>query len=588
MNKYALNKPADQPQKLNILATLLKLLPLVSAEKKRILLASVAVLVNTGLNLTAPVLIGQAVDRYVVTKQFHGVLIYAGILLAIYLLALVASYFQTMIMGTVGQNVLFSLRNLLFNKIQSLPIAFFNQNKAGDLISRINNDTDKLNQFLSQGLVQFVASTISIIGAGIFIVTINWRLGLAALVPAFLLLLFTRALSPWIKKTNALSLNKVGALSAEISESLDNFKIIIAFNRRDYFRKKFAEANAKNYASAIRAGVANNTLTPTYGLASNAAQLIVVGYGLYLISAGSFTLGLLISFIAYVTRLYDPLRQMAQIWSSFQTALAAWDRINSILSLNSDLLTLPRDAAAAPSGALMEFKNVYFQYSDDKYILRNINFKLDRGKTYALVGPTGGGKTTTASLMARLYDPSKGEILLDGQDIRTFTPDERVKKIGFILQDPFLFTGTVRDNLLYGNEALRGHTSKQLEGLIKDTGLKLLLKRFDKGLETKISNNGNSMSLGQKQLIAFMRIVLRRPEILILDEATANVDTVTEQLLDDILGRLPGTTTKIIIAHRLNTIENADEIFFVNEGAVAHAGSMENAIDLLLHGKRKS
>jgi len=588
MNNYKLNKPADQAEKINILVTLLKLIPLIKAERKKILLAGLAVLLNSGLNLAAPILVGYTIDHYIATKQFHGVMIYASILLIIYILALFANYFQTIIMGTVGQNVLFNLRNSLFNKIQSLPIAFFNQNKAGDLISRINNDTDKLNQFLSQGLVQFVANIITIIGAAIFIIIINWRLGLAALVPALFLFVLTRLLSPWIKKTNAQSLSKVGSLSAEISESLNNFKIIIAFNRRDYFRKKFATANTDNYLSALRAGVANNTLTPSYGLASNAALLIVIGFGIHLISIGNFSLGLLISFIAYVNRLYDPLRQMAQIWSSFQTALAGWDRINSILLLDSDLLTIKPDSTTTSSSALLEFKNVYFQYTEEKYILRNINFKLEKSKTYALVGPTGGGKTTTASLIARLYDPTKGEVFLDGQDMRTYSPEARVKKIGFILQDPFLFSGTVRDNLLYGNEPYSDCTDQQIELLIKESGLETLLLRFDQGLKTEISNSGNSMSLGQKQLIAFMRVVLRKPEILILDEATANIDTVTEQLLQAILNKLPEHTTKIIIAHRLNTIENADEIFFVNDGQITHAGSIKNAIDMLLHGKKNS
>ena len=588
MNNYKLNKVIDDSKKLNILATLLRLLPLLRAEKKRIFLATIAVFANSGLNLAAPILIGYAVDNYIITKQFHGVLIYAAILLVIYLLSLVANYLQTMIMGTVGQNVLFSLRNLLFNKIQSLPVAFFNQNKAGDLISRINNDTDKLNQFLSQGLVQFVANIITIIGAAIFIIIINWRLGLFALIPAFLLLIFTRLVSPWIKKTNALSLNRVGALSAEISESLNNFKIIIAFNRRDYFRKKFSQANDENYSSAIKAGIANNTLAPTYGLASNMAQLIVIAYGIYLISIGNFSIGLLISFIAYISRLYDPLRQMAQIWASFQTALAGWDRINIILSLNSDLPTLTNNDGEVINDSLLEFKDVYFKYSEGKDILRNVNFKLQKAKTYALVGPTGGGKTTTASLMARLYDPTKGIILLNGRDIRSYESGERVKKIGFILQDPFLFSGTVRENLLYGNEKLHNYSNEQLKTLINKSGLSELLKRFDEGVETKISGISGSLSLGQKQLIAFMRAVLREPEILILDEATANIDTVTEKLLEEILNKLPAQTTKIIIAHRLNTIASADEIFFVNGGEITHAGSFQNALSLLLHGKRSS
>jgi ATP-binding cassette subfamily B protein len=220
--------------------------------------------------------------------------------------------------------------------------------------------------------------------------------------------------------------------------------------------------------------------------------------------------------------------------------------------------------------------------------LHNICFKLERGKTYALVGPTGGGKTTTASLIARLYDPTKGLVLLGGKDIRSLTAEERSRKIGFILQEPFLFTGTVRDNILYGNELFKDHTNEEMEQVIRDANLGSLLAIFEEGLDTKVLSGGDSISLGQKQLIAFMRAVLRNPEILILDEATANIDTITEKLLSDILDNLPKTTTRVIIAHRLNTIENADEIFFVNSGEVIRAGSFDDAMDLLLQGKRVS
>jgi len=220
-------------------------------------------------------------------------------------------------------------------------------------------------------------------------------------------------------------------------------------------------------------------------------------------------------------------------------------------------------------------------------VLHHVTFALERGKTYALVGPTGGGKTTTASLMARLYDPTAGRVLLDGRDIRSFTPDERAKRIGFILQEPILFTGTVRDNIVYGNPALQALDDEQLRARLAARNLNGLLDRFEAGLETKVAATGD-VSLGQKQLVAFMRAVLRDPEILILDEATANIDTVTEQLLERILRELPPSITKVVIAHRLNTIENADEIYFINVGSITKAGSMQNALDLLLHGKRES
>lgn len=586
---YELNAQQNQ-KKVSSLAALKSLLPFLKEEKTILIYASIATLANSGISLIAPLLIAHVVDTYIVAKQFSGVISYAFILLGIYLVGLFTSYAQTRLMGGMGQRVLFKLRNKIFEKLQELPIAFFNANKAGDLISRINNDTDKLNQFFSQTLVQFVGSIVIMIGAGIFLLTLNFKLGAATLAPAALLFIFTQLLSPWVKRANATSLTSTGSLSAEVSESLNNFKVVVAFDRRDFFRKRFEVANEENYQAAVKAGVANNTFTPVFGLSSNIAQLIVLAYGLYLISTGSFTLGLLIGFISYAVNFYNPLRQLAALWANFQVALAGWDRISAILEMKNEMVTLTRTTTGAQTkhSDLLQFENVSFRYTQDKDVLRNANFTLARGKTYALVGPTGGGKTTTASLMARLYDPSEGTIYLDGQDIRSFDAKERTKKIGFILQEPVLFSGTVRENILYGNEAYADFSSEALLKVIHEAGLESLLVRFDGGLEAKVATSGDALSLGQKQLIAFMRAVLRAPELLILDEATANIDTVTEQLLEDILKKLPKETTRVIIAHRLNTIENADEIFFVNGGEVTPAGSMDHAVDMLLHGERKS
>jgi ATP-binding cassette subfamily B protein len=245
-------------------------------------------------------------------------------------------------------------------------------------------------------------------------------------------------------------------------------------------------------------------------------------------------------------------------------------------------------AIKIPNPPLLIFKNVSFQYPDGKKVLHDINFKLEKGKTVAFVGPTGGGKTTTASLISRLYDPTEGEVFLNGKDLRTYPAEELSKKIGFILQEPFLFNGTVRDNILYGHEAYKTLEKEQLNKILHDADLARLVDRFENGLDTKIVSGGDSMSLGEKQLIAFIRAVLRKPDLLILDEATANIDTITEKLLEEILEKLPASTTKVIIAHRLNTIENADEIFFVNSGKVTAAGNFENALQLLLEGKRES
>jgi len=567
-------------------AAIKKFVPILRGEQKNMLLALLALVINTTVSLVAPVIVGITIDTSIVHKEYAGIISASLLLFALFFIGFVASYFQTKLMGAVGQRLLFGLRNAVFVKLQELPVAFFNQNKAGDLISRINNDTDKLNQFFSQALMQFVGSIFMMVGAAIFIIVLDFRLGLTALAPAALVLIFTRLISPWIKKKNAINLQAVGGMSAEIAESLDNFKVVVAFNRRDYFKKRFETVNQANYESAVGAGIANTIFTPVYGLAASIAQIIVLFYGIYLISHHQFTIGFLISYFVFLTRFYDPIRQIASMWSSFQVALAGWDRISAVLEMSSDLSVLSKTDEASHAG-ILTFHDVSFGY-DGKTVLKNASFTLEKGRTYALVGPTGGGKTTTASLMARLYDPQSGEVLLDGQDIRSYKPADRAQKIGFILQEPYLFTGTVRDNILYGNDTYKDYSDDDLTTVIKEHGLSEMLKRFDQGIETTVTSHGETISLGQRQLIAFVRAILREPQLLILDEATANIDTVTEKLLSEILDKLPKDTTKVIIAHRLNTIENADEIFFINAGEIVQAGSFKHAMSLLLEGKRKS
>ena len=582
---YNLNQQSDKSGKqLPVVASLKKLITIISGERRNLFIAFAAIFLNTGLSLMGPYLVGYTIDTYVQTKNFHGVLVFSGILLATYVMAFAVNYVQMRLMGGIGQRMLFNLRNSVFNKLQEMPLDFFNQNKAGDLISRINNDTDKVNQFFSQSLMQFIGSLINMTGAGIILLIINLSLGMAALAPALLLWIFTKTVSLWIRKKNEASLKSLGDLSAEIQESLANFRVVVAFNRRDYFRRRFSDANQENYKRSVQAGIANNTLAPVYTFAANLGQLIVLSLGIWLIINGYFTIGLLLSFISYISHFYNPLRQMAALWANFQLALAAWDRISFLLSFENNLHIID-DYGDATSESYVHFRNVSFTYPNGKDVLHKVSFDLHRGKTYAFVGPTGGGKTTTASLVARLYDATKGTILLDGRDIRSYTPCERASKIGVILQDPLLFSGTVRDNILYGNPECSGLSNDQLERALEDVQLNNLLKRFDKGLDTPVQTGGDQISLGQKQIIAFMRAILRKPELLILDEATANIDTVTEQQLEAILGNLPGTTTKVIIAHRLNTIENADEIFFVNSGKIVAAGSFKEALELLMHGK---
>ena len=292
-------------------------------------------------------------------------------------------------MGGVGRRTLFLLRNQLFTKIQELPIAFFNQNKTGDLISSINSDTDKLNQFFAQAFTQFLSNFFLIAGSGVFIVFLSPELGLAALAPALLIFLVTQMLSPWVQRKNLASLQSTGSMSAEIQESLANFKVITAFNRMDYFTSKFEEFNTRNYRASIGAGVASNLFTPLYTFVSNLAQLIVLVFGIYLIMRGSITIGLFISFQFYLNNFYSPLKQLASVWSSLQLALASLDRIMEVLSKKSDMKILPAPKDVLSSNTILEFRDVSFAYPEGKIVLKDVNLTMEKGKTYALVGPTG-------------------------------------------------------------------------------------------------------------------------------------------------------------------------------------------------------
>ncbi len=562
---------------------------LLGGEKWRLGWAVLVVVINSVANVAAPLLVGKAVDKFIVDKNWSELANYGWILAGLYLAVGITNYFQTILMGRVGQNILYRLRSRVFEKIQSLPLSFFNQNKLGDLISRINSDTDKLNQFFSQSLNQFMGQVFTLVGIGVFVFYMNPKLSTWMMLPVAGLVTVTYLMSAYLSKRNRMSLQSLGSLSAEIQESLSYFKVIVLFNRRDFFRDNFKKANDNNFAMSVRSGMANNINGPIYDLAWNAGLTLVLVMGVGMIIKGQMTVGLLISFLAYTDKFYAPLRQMAQVWSNTQMAFAGWVRISEILDLKSDLEVLETEKTLERRNReVLVFDKVSFSYDGKKIILDKINLDFKKGKTYAMVGPTGGGKSTMAALMCRLYDPDSGKIYFEGRDIRSYTGKELSEEIGFILQEQYIFSGSVGENIVYGNPNYETYDKKRLKKELKEDGLEALVERFENGLDTEITPDTEMISLGQKQLISFMRAIMRKPKLLVMDEATANIDTVTESLLQKIIDKLPAETTKVIIAHRLSTIKKADEIYFVNDGEVVSAESLEKSVEMIEKSKRKS
>lgn len=586
-------KLEENSEKVNFSRALKSLYRFTIGSRGKMLLSLVFLLINSITSIITPFIIGDVTNKYLPTADRDNLIKALILLAAIYIVGSITAYFQIRIMGMAGQSILFRVRNAIFQKIQSLPLMFFNQNKSGDLISRINNDTEKLNQAFSETLLRFTGDVVVITGIAIAMLILNQTLGLIGIITLVLMLLLTGALSGWIKGKNDNSLQKLGELSAHIQESLNNFRVTVVFNRRNYFKENFAEVNETNRKAATWTGVANTTLSPIYNYAGNIASLLILVFGIQIlifdkVAAGQVPeFGTLITFILYSNSFFGPLRELGELFSQIQTGIASWSRINKILRLENNLKQIEVSETKYEDD-LMRFENVSFGYDKEHNVLNQINIELDAGKTYALVGPTGGGKSTIASLMARLYDVSEGQIFYKGKDIRSYSAEELSKDVGFILQEPFLFSGNLSENIKYGNSDIENFTEQQLELKLSEMGLSALLQRFNEGLNTVINPGAENISLGQKQLIAFLRILLREPKLLILDEATANIDTVTEQLLEDILVKLPKETTKVIIAHRLNTIENADQIFFVSGGKVERPVDFNSALDLINTSKRGS
>jgi ATP-binding cassette subfamily B protein len=541
-----------------------RLLNLANGEGGLLIVTSIIVIANVITTLLAPLLFRNIIDGYIKLKKIDGFYAYCGLLICIYLVAAVLGYLQARIASGIAQRILFNLRKQLFEKLQQLPTVFFTSNKSADIISRINKDTDRLNTFFSQFLIQFCSGVLLTMGAAVFLLVIRPQLGLIVLIPALIIVLSAWLFSPYLKNKNLEALTITAKMNSEIHDNFTNFKVFITSSLQNYFQQKFSKLNKENFNSSRKASFIAGVFYPLFDLFGGLAQLIVLFYGIYLIRYGLFTIGSLVGYLAYLNFFYGPLKDLSLSWTTLQGAFAAWERILAVLSEDTNL-TVSTISEKNNSDFLMEFENVNFCFQPGISILQEVNLKIERGRKYAIIGPTGGGKTTIASLMARLFDPSDGKITFNGLDIKSYPHAERCRQIGFILQDPVIFTGTIRENLLYGNQLNKDCSDEELSALIKDLALEELISAFKIDIKSEILSP-DQLSIGQKQILAFMRAILRRPELLILDEASANVDMRTEKLFNRVLEQISDITTPVVIAHSMATVENADQIIFVHSG----------------------
>jgi len=548
----------------------------------QLLILLLTVLVSAGASALGPLFIGQAIDNFIVPGDRDGLMRTMLFLIGVYVVGAAATGAQFYLMGRVGQEVLAQIRDEIFNKIQALSLSYFDKNESGDLMSRLTNDVDTLNQFLGQGLIQVVGGIFQMIAIAIAMLTLQWQLGLAVLAVLPLMLFTTLLISRRARVAFRDTREVLGDISAELEEGIAGVKVAQAFNRADENISRFHTMNEANRDANVSAVAITSTLSPAMSIFNALATAIVAGLGGYLALQGRLSVGLVVSYLQYVQQFFRPVQQIGQFWGQAQAALAGADRIFELLDIPLEL-TDRADALPMPSieGDVV-FHNVSFAYKPGEPVLQEITLLAKPGQTVALVGATGAGKSTIISLIPRFYEVTTGAITIDGIDIRTVERASLRQQIGLVLQDNFLFSGTVTDNIRYGRlEA----TDEEVEASARIVSVHEVILQLPEGYQTELGERGGALSQGQRQLISFARAVLADPRILILDEATSNIDTHTEQLIQTALEILLAKRTSFVIAHRLSTITKADQILVLEQGRIverAERTATASAHELLL------
>jgi len=534
------------------------------------------VVVSTLLTLAGPLLVAQAIDRYIVPGDLAGLTRVAVILLAVYIASSVFSGAYSLLMVHIGQKLILDMRSDLFRHLQTLSMSFFDQHETGDLMSRITNDTDTINRVLSSGVTQLAANLLQIVGIFIAMIALSWQLALSSLVILPLMAVITGAIASRSRSAFRDVQRTLGTMNASAEENIAGVRVVQAFAREKETIDEFRAINRENRDAGVRAQQIVALLMPLIDVMSTIAIAIIAGLGGWLTLRNALSIGVLVAFITYVQQFFHPLRQLSQLYNQLQSALAGAERVFEIINSAPTVADKPGAKPLPPIEGRVTFEHVTFGYEPDKPVLVDVSLTAEPGQTIALVGPTGAGKTTIINLLSRFYDVQEGAIRIDGYDIRDIQQESLRRQLGIVLQDTYLFSGTVMDNIRYGR---LDATDEEVIEAAKLANADQFICRLPQGYQTVISEQGSNFSQGQRQLIAIARAILADPAILILDEATSSVDTRTEMHIQEALQRLMQGRTSFVIAHRLSTIENADQVLVVNDNRIIERGSHRELLE---------
>ncbi len=524
-----------------------------------------------------PWLISRAIDDDIAVRHPNpgGLALNMVVLFMVYIVGVVATRGQISRIGATGQRVLAGLRARLFDSFQHLPLGYFDTHPAGDLMSRVLNDVDTINQLLSQGLTQLLGSLFSLVGIIIAMLFLSVPLALASYVIIPVMIAVTVFFAQRSRRAFRRTRQTVGDVTADIQEEIVGVREAQAFNRTAANIARFRQRNQANRDANVSAVAITSAFSPTIDVLSTLATAIVIGFGGYLVYSNQIKVGVLAAFLIYVQQFFRPIQLISQVYTQLQSSLAGGERIYSILDEPREPADPPGTPAIGPIRGDIHFDHVEFAYTSGRNVLHDVDFGIEAGQTVALVGPTGVGKTTTANLIPRFYDVSGGSVLVDGHDVRDVTRTSLRRQIGIVIQEPFLFSGTIADNIGYGRE---GATREQIEAAARAVDAHGFITQLPDGYDTVLGEGGGSLSQGQRQLLSFARAVLADPRILILDEATSNIDTRTEATIQRALKTLLAGRTSVVIAHRLSTIEGADLILVVQDGRIAERGTHQSLL----------